>query len=263
MSTTIKTTKTMNSKHYYLTFIFLFTASFIYAQIVLHPCKSDDFGGEAWYLDADSDGYGNPHQAICAQTQPAGYVAGQLQWDLNDNDATIYPGAIELCDGKDNDQDGSIDEDKPATPAAVSVSNQCGKSILTRGNAPSGVTWFWQSTATGTSTINTTGNSIVRTSGSTYYLRARNNSSLCWSDARMVTYSIIAVPSVPSATVSNQCGKSIITRNNPPSGVTWYWQSSSGLEPVLLTVVLSITRTSGSAYYLRARNNAYRMLEPC
>ncbi len=45
--------------------------------------------------DADGDGY----------TVQAG--------DCNDNDATIYPGAVELCDGLDNDCDGEVDEGCP------------------------------------------------------------------------------------------------------------------------------------------------------
>ena len=143
----------------------------------------------------------------------------------------------------------------PSTPSSASVNNQCGSSVLTRNNPPSGVTWYWQSSASGTSTSNSS-SSITRTSGSTYYLRARNNSTGCWSSVRSVSYAIKSVPSTPSsASVNNQCGSSVLTRNNPPSGVTWYWQSSASGTSTSNSSS-SITRTSGSIYYLRARNNS-------
>jgi len=43
----------------------------------------------------------------CADNDKDGVVAGK---DCNDHDDKIYPGAPELCDGKDNNCDGRIDE---------------------------------------------------------------------------------------------------------------------------------------------------------
>ncbi len=64
---------------------------------------------QRWYTDADGDGYGDPlaSQRVCAPA--AGQVADST--DCDDAEATVYPGAQELCDGLDNDCDNSVDED--------------------------------------------------------------------------------------------------------------------------------------------------------
>jgi hypothetical protein len=69
-----------------------------------------DDGGNmtTYYADKDSDGFGNSADSKVACTKPDGYVTNDD--DANDNDNTVYPGATEVCDGKDNDQDGAADE---------------------------------------------------------------------------------------------------------------------------------------------------------
>lgn len=66
-----------------------------------------------YYRDADADGFGTPGQSLdtCLMVPPAGYVANAS--DCDDQDATFSPNAAEVCDGFDNNCDGSIDENLP------------------------------------------------------------------------------------------------------------------------------------------------------
>ena len=63
------------------------------------------------YLDSDEDGYGRLAitELLCGPV--SGYVANST--DCDDLRITVFPGAPEVCDGRDNDCDGFFDEDPP------------------------------------------------------------------------------------------------------------------------------------------------------
>jgi len=61
-----------------------------------------------YYRDADGDGFGDASNSIQDCAIPAGYVSNST--DCDDADNSVYPNAPEICDGKDNNCDGQIDE---------------------------------------------------------------------------------------------------------------------------------------------------------
>jgi hypothetical protein len=60
-----------------------------------------------WYLDYDGDGYGDPTVSVAVCDPPARFVSDSS--DCDDSSELALPGGIEVCDGYDNDCDGTID----------------------------------------------------------------------------------------------------------------------------------------------------------
>lgn len=61
-----------------------------------------------WFRDADGDGFGSTTDTISSCDAPPGFVSNS--GDCNDNSSLVHPGAIEACDGVDNNCDGSVDQ---------------------------------------------------------------------------------------------------------------------------------------------------------
>ena len=67
-----------------------------------------------WYVDADSDAYGDALITDIDCEQPSGYVSNDD--DCDDTDAGVSPADTEYCDGEDDDCDGTVDDDPADAP---------------------------------------------------------------------------------------------------------------------------------------------------
>jgi ELWxxDGT repeat protein len=88
--------------------------SFVYASATAFgpfTLTSEATVQNTFYLDNDTDGFGDPNNSILAASPPDGYVSNNT--DCNDSNSTIHPGATEICDGLDNDCNGIIDDGLP------------------------------------------------------------------------------------------------------------------------------------------------------
>ncbi len=74
-------------------------------------CDDEDpavLGPSLWHADADGDGYGDPLASLRACAAPADHVDDAS--DCDDTDPEVRPGALERCNGEDDDCDGETDE---------------------------------------------------------------------------------------------------------------------------------------------------------
>ncbi|MBM4395707.1 MAG: thrombospondin type 3 repeat-containing protein [Deltaproteobacteria bacterium] len=76
------------------------------------PNEEGAVGCTDFYADLDGDGHGGKaKRCLCA---PRDGYASQVSNDCNDVNPAVYPGAVEACDGADNNCNGLVDDNAPA-----------------------------------------------------------------------------------------------------------------------------------------------------
>jgi hypothetical protein len=96
------------------------TLSVSTAAVPAHLAHGDSTGA-TFYADADGDGAGDPGAPVVACTAPPGTVADAT--DCDDADASVHPGAEEVC-GNGVDDDCGGDGDATCTPVVPRFSGE-------------------------------------------------------------------------------------------------------------------------------------------
>jgi RHS repeat-associated protein len=156
------------------------------------------------------------------------------------------------------------------TPAAPISNTTCNPVVLSyNGTAPSGVSWYWQGTNSSGqdyTSATATSSTYKTTSVGTHYIKARNNTTGCWSSSASIYVgsvpAAVAAPNVPLVS-SNLCGAKTLSYNGTPAnGTLWYWQgsNSSGTDytspTATATTYSASTNSSTTSYYIAARRTS-------
>lgn len=143
-----------------------------------------------------------------------------------------------------------------ATTPAVTFSysgNSCGSQVISyTATPPAGISWYWQTSSSGTSVTNSS-NTFTITSSGTYYLRAKPSCSSTWSGSQATSYRTInPVPGQPSVSNSNYCAPLSLNLSACCPGtnevIRWYDVPSGG-SPISTFQTVNATKTFYATNY--------------
>ncbi len=148
--------------------------------------------------------------------------------------------------------------DVPTTPT-ITNNNGCGTAYLTRISPPVGITWYWQGNISNGTSISDSAPTYNVSSSGTYYLRARNDASGCWSTNSIgVAVTVYPYPNAPSTPLASAvCGPVTLSFNGTPgANENWYWQMSDGSTDISMGYLSTLPVSTSATYYLRAYNTS-------
>ncbi len=216
-----------------------------------------------FYKDADGDGFGTRLDTVIAYFAPDGYIT--KAGDCDDTNPKINPGAKEkACNGKDDNCDGRIDENKPVptiTPLGSLDICQAG-SVVLKSVKGAGLTYQWLKDG-----ANIAGATAVRytaTVKGAYKVLVTNTQNGCsnYSDAVTVTNSCGAIASGTNSSISVTSGTALqfSLYPNPSAGninVSYTSNTSGTIKLKVLDVVGKVLMVKSEQ--ATAGNNNYKL----
>ena len=178
-----------------------------------------------WMSSASAGDYPSAGAPVSGQINPASLTTGIV------STTTYYWLKVSCATNSSTDYSTMVTITVNPLPAApgnpTSNSPQCGNVTLTQnGTPPSGETWYWQTSASGTTVnpgVNDQATYQVSSSG-TYYIRSRNNTSLCWSSGAG-SLAIVSVSAIPAAAITpvpaNAATGICYAGTSPVTSVSW------------------------------------------
>ncbi len=202
-----------------------------------------------YYQDLDGDGYGNitVTTTSCVGVPP-GYSANST--DCNDTQATIHPGALELCNGIDDDCNFIIDDN-----AATAIITPSGATTICKGvplslSANTGVGYTYQWIRNGGNVIGATTSTYNITKTGTYQVKVTVPGG-CFATSASVNCTVNPNPSAVISTPggTDLCGlPSLNLVANAGTGYTYLWIKDG------VTIIGAVNQT-----YVATAPGAYRV----
>ncbi|HYV93603.1 MAG TPA: sulfatase-like hydrolase/transferase [Chitinophagales bacterium] len=224
-----------------------FSRDTLYLPCTLIGCQQSTF-----YADADADGFGNANVTTFVCTAPPNYVSDGS--DCNDANATIYPDAVEQCNGIDDNCNGSVDEN--AIIASISPPGNValckGTNITLTANSGSGISYQWMKNDMD---ISGATNQTCSTSGAADYKVRESSSFGCSSTSAATTISKLALPAATITPLSSldicNTGSVVLQANG---GINFTHQWIKGSNTIAGATNQNYTATAKGTYKVTVTN---------